>query len=77
MSDWTKISRNLNKHGDFVGRSEAEQDAYYAFFAGPTHEPFNAAVNAQAKALKQLRRITGNSLRWMFIGLSFPKANNR
>lgn len=39
MANWERISRNAKTHGDFAGRTQAEQDAYFAFFAGP--EPCN------------------------------------
>lgn len=34
MTDWTEITRNARTSGDFAGRSTAEQDAYFAAFAG-------------------------------------------
>mgnify|MGYP001801667960 FL=1 len=34
MANWANISRNAKTHGDFAGRSKAEQDAYFEFFAG-------------------------------------------
>lgn len=34
MTDWTEITRNARKSGDFAGRSTAEQDAYFVAFAG-------------------------------------------
>lgn len=34
MANWIDISRNAKTHGDFAGRSYAEQDAYFEFFAG-------------------------------------------
>ena len=34
MTDWTEITRNARTSGDFAGRSTAEQDAYFATFAG-------------------------------------------
>ena len=35
MANWANISRNAKIHGDFAGRAQAEQDAYFEFFAGP------------------------------------------
>ena len=34
MADWANIYRTAKTHGDFLGRTQAEQDAYFAFFAG-------------------------------------------
>lgn len=34
MADWASISRTARTHGDYAGRKQAEQDAYFAFFAG-------------------------------------------
>lgn len=34
MTHWITISRNAARHGDFAGRSQREQDAYFEFFAG-------------------------------------------
>ncbi len=53
MSNWDNIERNVNKYGDFAGRTQAEQDAYYEFFAG-TELSDRVAINAK-KNLEYLR----------------------
>lgn len=57
MTDWTQITRNARTHGDFAGRSIAEQDAFFAFFAGPDRtgaarpgRPLNAILKLLARA---------------------------
>ena len=34
MANWENIHRNVKKYGDFGGRTQSEQDAYFEFFAG-------------------------------------------
>lgn len=34
MTNWATLQKTSRRHGDFAGRSDAEQDAYFAAFAG-------------------------------------------
>lgn len=39
MSNWTQMNRNLARTGGFVGKTQSQEDAYFAFFAddAPDH----------------------------------------
>ena len=51
MGNWTDIHRNLRNHGDFVGRRQAEQDAYFEFFSGSETTLGKSLANAMSRAL--------------------------
>lgn len=45
MANWEKILHHAKTHGDFAGRSQAEQDAYFKFFAGAQTRKFDALAS--------------------------------
>ncbi len=70
MSNWDNIERNVNKYGDFAGRTQAEQDAYYEFFAG-TELSDRVAINA-----KKIWNIFARHLRRPLFGVDFSRSIN-
>lgn len=66
MANWANISRNAKTHGDFAGRTQAEQDAYFIFFAGP--EP-----QKQRAISSKVRRFFASAQTWYAArGLKWP-----
>lgn len=61
MKDWNMITKNLNSHGHFAGTKEAEQDAYFDFFAGNDHNMIEALsstrINCKVSIVKLLKRL--------------------
>jgi len=75
MADWTDIYRNSKRHGDFAGRNEAEQDAYFEFFAGPQYSLITAAKIVLAKTARCISQIlTKHRLRQTSPSLAYPAA---
>ena len=58
MSNWDAMIRTHCKHGNFLGRSQAEQDDFYSLFGNP--QP--SVLAALAKGLQSLLGWTGKSL---------------
>ena len=78
MANWANISRNAKTHGDFAGRTEAEQDAYFNFFAGPeSHE--KGAVRMKVRELFGCAHdwCAARNLRWSAIGVLSSKSSTR
>lgn len=78
MPNWDDITRNVKTHGDFAGREEIEQDAYFAFFAGradPLHQSTSLILS---KVLNRLTKVcTKAGLRWPLVGVALLKATSR
>ena len=56
MTNWENILQQAKSHGDFAGRSQAEQDAYYEFFAGAEIGSFGALAPGVRQAAKKLHK---------------------
>ena len=77
MANWANIARNAKAHGDFAGRTQAEQDAYFEFFAGA--EPVKGATIgtnvrtffANAQFTRALR-----GLRWPQLAVASPQSTS-
>ena len=77
MADWTQIDENLRKHGHFAGRTVAEQDAYFEFFAGPDVGSLSRWVARLTKAIRQLKPgWSSGGLHTGSAGLTSAKAAN-
>ena len=77
MANWTDITRNLNTHGNFAGKSAVEQDAYFDFFAGSDRRPIGEMQSFVSGTFRQMLKLPGNgSLRWMLPVLSSTRANS-
>lgn len=78
MANWQDITLNAKTHGDFAGRKEAEQDAYFAFFGGPATPLHTSASLILSKVLTRLIHMrTRASLRLHPVGVALPKATTR
>ena len=78
MANWDNISRNAKTHGDFAGRTHAEQDAYFIFFAGPKPRKAVATrlkVRKLFTSAKNWRAV--RSLRWQIVGVLSSKSSTR
>lgn len=65
MANWANIARNAKAHGDFAGRTQAEQDAYFEFFAGAEPvkgETIATKVRTFVAVARFMRALRG--LRW-------------
>ena len=58
MTNWENILQHAKSHGDFAGRSQAEQDAYYEFFAGAEIGSFGALASGVRQAANKLHKFT-------------------
>ena len=78
MAQWTDVSRNLRKHGDFAGRSQREQDAYFAFFAGGEAPALRSLVISRIQMVLRLPKLADRlSLDWKPWGVSPRRVTNQ
>lgn len=71
MANWANISRNAKTHGDFAGRTTAEQDVYYEFFAGSEPNGDKAIFMNVGRVLAKVQSIrAARGLRWPFAGVA-------
>lgn len=71
MPDWEDISRNAKSHGDFAGRTSAEQDAYFEFFAGSERSGLEAIFLTVRQVFATAKNFgTVRGLRWPNVGVS-------
>ena len=56
MTNWENILHHAKSHGDFAGRSQAEQDAYFEFFAGTETGKFDALASGVHQAANKLHK---------------------
>lgn len=71
MANWANISRNAKTHGDFAGRTTAEQDAYFEFFAGSEPSGDKALFMNVGRVFAKVQNIrAARGLRWPFAGVA-------
>ncbi len=74
MANWANISRNAKAHGDFAGRSKAEQDAYFEFFAGSEPSTLESIFGSVRKVFGKVKGTrTAHGLRWPIVGVASSK----
>ena len=56
MTNWENILQQAKSHGNFAGRSQAEQDAYFEFFAGAETGKINALASGVHQAANKLHK---------------------
>ena len=78
MTNWANISRNAKTHGDFAGRTQAEQDAYFVFFAGPEPHKQRATRSKVRKLIASTQNwFAARGLKWLIIGVMSSKSSTR
>lgn len=75
MANWANISRNAKAHGDFAGRSKAEQDAYFEFFAGSEPSTLKVIFVFFRRVFDKVEAPrTADGLRWRIDGVASSKS---
>lgn len=78
MPNWDDIIRNAKTYGDFSGRNEKEQDAYFAFFEGPAEPLHKSTVLVLSKIITRLTKgCIKAGLRGPSVGVALRKATSR
>lgn len=78
MANWEDISRNAKTRGDFAGRTQAEQDAYFIFFAGPKpHKQGAIRLKVRKLFASAQNWRAARSLRWPIVGVLSSKSSTR
>lgn len=74
MANWVNISRNAKAHGDFAGRSKAEQDAYFEFFAGSEPSTLRSIITSARRIFDKVKGTrTAHGLRRPIVGVASSK----
>ena len=77
MSNWDAMIRTHSKHGNFLGRSQAEQDDFYSFFGNPQPSVL-AALGTGLRSLlgwtrKSLANLAKLALQLRVAGRNLPR----
>lgn len=74
MANWANISSNAKTHGDFAGRTTAEQNTYFDFFRGSEHKgPLVISMTVRRAFAKMRNNRTTRGLRWRVAGVASSK----